>query len=97
MFYNAYTINLDVWNSMPESYQTLMAETMRDMEKWTRETTDTSVGTLTTKLEEAGLEVIDFSDEDFAKMKEAAAPVYAEAVSLCGDEVMDEILATVNE
>lgn len=97
MFFNAYTINIDTWNSMPEAYQTLITDTMKDVDKWTRETTDASQSNLQAKLQEAGLEVINFTDADFTKMKEAAAPVYAEARSLCGDDVIDEILATINK
>ncbi len=95
MFYNAYTINKDIWASMPESYQNLITETMVDVEEWTRETTDKSQITLREKLEAEGVEFIDFTEEDFAKMKELAAPVYDDARAVCGDAVIDEVLETV--
>lgn len=97
MFFNAYTINLDIWDSMPDTYKTLMIDTMKDTDKWIRETTDTSLSKLETKLKEAGLEVINFTDVDFKKMKEAAAPVYTEAKELCGNEIIDEIMNTINQ
>lgn len=95
MFYNAYTINKDLWNSMPPEYQALITETMVDVEKWVRETTDNSLVAFEKNLVDAGLEVIEFNEEDFTKMREAAQPVYDEARALCGDEVIDEVLATV--
>jgi len=97
MFYNAYTINKDIWNSMPPEYQALITETMADLEKWVRETTDNSLVAFEKNLVDAGLEIIEFKDEDFVKMKAAAQPVYDEARTLCGDEVIDEVLATVGQ
>lgn len=97
MFYNAYTINKDIWNSMPPAYQALVTETMADLEKWVRETTDNSLVAFEKNLVDAGLEVIEFTAEDFTKMREAAQPVYDEARALCGDEVIDEVLATVGQ
>lgn len=97
MFYNAYTINKDLWNSMPPEYQALITETMVDVEKWVRETTDNSLVAFEKNLVDAGLEVIEFNEEDFTKMREAAQPVYDEARALCGDEVIDEVLAMVGQ
>lgn len=96
MFYNAYTINIDVWNSMPESYQNLILDAMKETEQWHRETTDKSQEAFMNKLKDAGLEVIDLNPEDYTKMKELAAPVYDQARELCGDEVMDEVLAATS-
>lgn len=95
MFYNAYTINRDIWNQMPPEYQQLMKETMADVEKWIRETTDKSLANFEKKLVDAGLEIIEFSDADFAKMTELAKPVFEKVRELSGDEVIDEILTTV--
>ncbi len=96
MFYNAYTINKDIWASMPESYQDLIMDTMTEVEAFHREAADTARVELRAKLEAEGVEFIDFTDADFAKMKELAAPVYDDARAVCGDEVMDEVISTMS-
>lgn len=87
-------MNLDFYNSLPQDY--------KDLTNWVvakiyepflyEESIKANEAALLT-MKDAGLEVIDFTAEDYAKMREAAKPAYDLIRQTVGDEPMEIIAA----
>ncbi len=85
-------MNLDFYNSLPDDYKALVNWAVQDVyEPFLYEDSIRANDEALQTMKEAGLEVIDFSSEDLAKMREAAQPAYDLIRQTVGDEPMDLI------
>lgn len=89
-------INLDFFNSLPEDYQELITwiweyELDEVSYEMAMEANEEALQTMI----DAGLEVIDFADEDYVKMRETASPAYDLIRESVGDEIMDKVMAAL--
>lgn len=85
-------MNLDFYNSLPDDYKALVNWAVQDVyEPFLYEDSIRANDEALQTMKDAGLEVIDFSAEDLAKMREAAQPAYDLIRQTVGDEPMDLI------
>ena len=92
MFPSAFAMNLDYFNSLPAEYQDLILTAAKEANVYQFDLALKSNAEAIETLQDAGLEVIEFSDADYAKMKELAAPVFKMVRQDCGDEMVDALL-----
>lgn len=82
-------MNLDFYNSLPADYQALINWVVTDIyEPFLYEESIKANDAALQTMKDAGLEVIDFTAEDYAKMREAAKPAYDLIRQTVGDEPM---------
>lgn len=87
-------MNLDFYNSLPADYQELINWVVAEIyEPFLYEESIIANDAALQTMKDAGLEVIDFTAEDLAKMREAAAPAYELIRQTVGDEPMELIAA----
>ena len=87
-------MNLDFYNSLPDDYKELVNWVVEEIyEPFLFEESIKANDAALQTMKDAGLEVIDFTTEDFAKMREAAQPAYELIRQTVGDEAMDIIAA----
>lgn len=87
-------MNLDFYNSLPADYQELVNWVVQEIyEPFLYEESIKANDEALQTMKDAGLEVIDFTAEDFAKMREASKPAYDLIRQTVGDEPMDLIAA----
>lgn len=91
-------MNLDFYNSLPEDYKQLVNWVVEEIyEPFLYEESVKANEAALQTMKDAGLEVFDFTSEDFAKMREAAKPAYDLIRQTVGDEAMDIIAAAQAE
>ena len=91
-------MNLDFYNSLPDDVREMIdwvCENIMD-DYIVEEAEAAEEAAMETVLEE-GLEVIEFTDEDRAKMLEAAEPVYEMVAELAGEEVVELIQSQISD
>lgn len=82
-------MNLDFYNSLPEDYRALIDWVCENvMDEYTYNLAVEENAKALDEMKAAGLEVIDFPEEDYAKMREAAKPAYDMIRADVGDEAM---------
>ncbi|MCR5826190.1 MAG: TRAP transporter substrate-binding protein [Oscillospiraceae bacterium] len=85
-------MNLDFYNSLPDDYKALIDWVIAEIyEPFLYEESIKANEAALQTMKDAGLEVIDFTTEDYAKMREAAKPAYDLIRQTVGDEAMDII------
>lgn len=85
-------MNLDFYNSLPADYQELVNWVVTEIyEPFLYEESIKANDAALQTMKDAGLEVIDFSSEDYDKMREAAKPAYDLIRETVGDEPMQLI------
>lgn len=85
-------MNLDFYNSLPADYQELVNWVVQEIyEPYLYEESIKANEEALQTMKDAGLEVIDLSAEDLAKMREAAQPAYDLIRETVGDEPMELI------
>lgn len=87
-------MNLDFYNSLPADYQELVNWVVAEVyEPFLYEESVKANEAALQTMKDAGLEVIDLSADDLAKMREAAKPAYDLIRQTVGDEPMELIAA----
>ena len=85
-------MNLDFYNGLPADYQELINWVVAEIyEPFLYEESIKANDAALQVMKDAGLEVIDFTPEDLAKMREAAKPAYDLIRETVGDEPMELI------
>lgn len=85
-------MNLDFYNSLPADYQELINWVVAEIyEPFLYEESIKANDAALQTMKDAGLEVIDFTAEDYAKMRQAAQPAYDLIRQTVGDEPMELI------
>ena len=85
-------MNLDFYNGLPADYQELINWVVAEIyEPFLYEESIKANDAALQVMKDAGLEVIDFTPEDLAKMREAAKPAYGLIRETVGDEPMELI------
>lgn len=85
-------MNLDFYNSLPADYQELINWVVAEVyEPFLYEESIKANEAALKTMQDAGLEVIDFTADDLAKMREAAKPAYDLIRQTVGDEPMELI------
>ena len=83
-------MNQDFYDSLPKDYQALIDWIWKtELDDYTYETCRLANEENAQAFADAGLEMIDFSDSDYAKMREDAKPVYDIIQKSAGSEVFD--------
>ena len=89
-------MNLNFYNSLPEDYRALLDWVWEaELDDYTYETCKAANEAALKTMTDAGLEVIDFPEEDYVKMREDAKPAYDIIRKDAGDEVVDMIYAAL--
>ena len=89
-------MNLDLWNSLPEEYQDIIAEAFYNASMYSFEQAKVEEDKNKALLEEYGVQVYVPSDEDLAKAAEAVrAATWPKMRELHGDEVIDSIVNAI--
>lgn len=90
LFVSMFSMNKDLYDSMPDNYKKVLAEVVTDYEDYNNNLTNESIATTLEKLvNEFGLEVIDLDESVLNEMKEKAQPVYDMVNSDIGSEWID--------
>ena len=92
MFPSAFAMNLDFYNSLPDEYKDLVVAAAKEANAYQYDLALKSNEESIQILKDAGLEVIEFSDAEYAKLKELAAPVVEMVRQDCGDLMVDTLL-----
>jgi tripartite ATP-independent transporter DctP family solute receptor len=85
-------VNGKFFDSLPKDDQEIFIECGKKTEEYAYNYAIEYVETLATQLREAGMEFIDFSEEQLADMKEKASSVYDLVREQIGDELMNSFL-----
>lgn len=91
----SYVMNLDFYNSLPADLQAICDEWIPVACDNARQMTDDYAEEVRGKLEDAGLEFIDFSDSDMARVQELAEEAWSAVRETAGDEIVDLVLSEV--
>ncbi|WP_252315907.1 DctP family TRAP transporter solute-binding subunit [Sinobaca sp. H24] len=96
-FYNTFTliINNDYYESMPEDIQTIVQEEADTWSDDQRSRNRTQVEEGLEVIEEAGVEIIELTDEEKEEFQEKTQPVIEEYRSILGDELVDELFEAI--
>ena len=85
-------MNLDFYNGLPEDVRALLDWVCENViDDYTRELVAAAEETALQTVIDAGLTVVDFTDEDRAKMLEDAKPVYDMVAEIVGQDLIDRI------
>ncbi len=79
------SVNMDVWNNLPEKTQILLQDTARKWELWIREQAESEDARTAKELEKSGMDVYVVPTEDIPKWKEAAKPAWDAYEKNAGD------------
>lgn len=89
-------MNLDFYNSLPDDYRALLDWVCENvMDEYTYNLAVEENDLALQQMKDAGLEVIDLSEADYAKMREAAKPAYDMIRADVGDEAMNILEAAI--
>lgn len=89
-------MNLDFYNSLPEDYRALIDWVCENvMDEYTYKLAEEENNIALQQMKDAGLEVIDLSEADYTKMREAAKPAYDMIRADVGDEAMNILEAAI--
>lgn len=89
-------MNLDFYNSLPDDYRALIDWVCENvMDKYTYELAEEENNIALQQMKDAGLEVIDLTEADYTKMREAAKPAYDMIRADVGDEAMNILEAAI--
>lgn len=92
MFSNALIMNFDYYQSLPAEYQEIIQTAAKEVNQKQFELALKSNEESVQKLKDAGLEIIKFSDADYAKMSELAKPIVEMVRKDSGDLMVDTLL-----
>lgn len=92
---NMFLVNDALYKSLPDDLRAIFDESAEEAKAYAEGLMADSNTTNLRKLEEAGMEVIDFSDEELAKFKEKAASVEALLKEDLGEEVVDTFMKSL--
>lgn len=85
-------MNLEFYNNLPDDARNLINWVCENViDDYTRELSKAATETALQTVKDAGLEIIDFTDEDRAQMLEAAQPVYNMVADLVGQDLINRI------
>lgn len=94
-FFYGLCMNLQAWNALPQAYQDAITEVVEEIRTIAYEGGKESEAAATQTLKDAGVTIVELSDEDYAKMQEACeGSVYELYRSLVGDELFELALKT---
>jgi TRAP-type transport system periplasmic protein len=89
LFTNTLTINQEIWDNLSEEDQSILQECIDEAATWGVENSQVNLAAAQETLEEEGKEIIEFSQEDLDKMREAAQPCYDDLREEIGTELVD--------
>ncbi len=89
-------VNSSFFNTLSEEDQAIFRECGAETEEYVYEYGREYEGQLREELENQGMEFIDLSEEELARFREKAAPVYDTVREQIGDETMDAFLAAID-
>jgi len=92
---NLFLVNDALYESMPEDYKAIFDEAAAEAKVYAEGLMADSSTTNLKKLQDAGMELIDFSDDELAKMKEKAKPVEALLRNDLGNEIVDTFFSSL--
>ena len=94
----AININMDLWNSLPEEYQQIIADAFASASMFSFQEAENYEDENKKLLEEYGVEVYVPSDEDFAKAAETVREkVWPSLMTAYGEEAVQEVLSALEE
>ncbi len=93
---NLFIVNKDLYESMPEDYQKMFDEIALEAKDYAQNLMKESADKDLKNLQDADLEVINFSDENLSKMKEKASVVEDLLRNDLGDEVVDTFFKSLD-
>jgi len=96
-FFTEILMNLQYYNNLPDDIKRIIDEALVEVDAFTYQYGIDDENKAREFLEENGVEYIELSDEDYAQMREAAAPVYDIIRQRCGDDMVDLLLKSVEE
>ena len=94
----AININMDLWNSLPEEYQQIIADAFASASMFSFQEAENYEDENKKLLEEYGVEVYVPSDEDLAKAAETVREkVWPSLMTAYGEEAVQEVLSALEE
>lgn len=94
---NLFIVNKDLYESMPAEYQKMFDEVAVEAKDFAQNLMKESSVKDLKNLQDAGLEVINFSDEELSKMKEKASVVEDLLRNDLGDQVVDTFFKSLDD
>jgi len=89
LFNNTIICNQDIWKSLPDTYRDMVIQAVLRVSDWAAVNGSLRTKASIEKLKALGCEIILFSEEDRARMREAAAPLYENIRKAAGNELVD--------
>ena len=97
-FYYGLAMNNVTWNSLPEEYQSAILDVVENIREVAYEKGIESEQAALDQMVASGVTYVEFSDDDYAKMKEACkTSVYDVFRNYCGDELVDLAIKTAED
>ncbi len=97
-FYYGLAMNNVTWNSLPEEYQNAILDVVENIREVAYEKGIESEQAALDQMVASGVTYVEFSDDDYAKMKEACkTSVYDVFRNYCGDELVDLAIKTAED
>ena len=97
MFLATVIMNKDIFEGLPEEYQTAITESMAEADQYTYDLAGEKRDSFRKDLEDYGVEVIDLPEETHQQMREAAKPAYDMIREAIGDDIVDKLLTAIDE
>lgn len=88
-------MNNALYDGLPENVRNLVDECIAEAVQYGNERADESIAEYKKICEDAGCEIISLSEDDLAQMQEAASVVYDMVRQNLGEELVNEVLASV--
>ena len=97
--YNPFTfiVNNDFFTSLPEEYQSILEEEARNWSDIERQLNTQQVERGIQTLKDSGMKIVELSDQEKQAFRDETQPVYDMYREQLGEEVIDDLLKSVNE
>lgn len=90
-------MNYNLYQSLPEDVRALVDECAEEATAYANSKADESIAEYKKTCEDAGCEIIVLDDKVMGELKEKASVVYDMVRENTGDELVDQLLAAINE
>lgn len=97
MFLSTTVMNKDIYDGLSAEHKAVIDESFAEAADFAFAEGSRQAGVALQTLKDAGLEIIDLSDEEYAKVQEAAKPVYEMIKEDIGSELVDALLKALDD
>lgn len=97
MFLSTTIMNKGIYDGLPSEYQAIVDEVFAEVNDYAYDVGNQETEKSLKKLEEAGVEIINLPDEEYAKIQELAEPVYDMIREDIGSDLVDTLFEEIDK